>query len=266
MKLSELFIFKKRINKYSLIKSLFIVGVVCSVFLILGLFLFRTNSLKPEHINNRSNICICMWYDEGVREYSDMTKKINKKYCNLHKYDFIYDNKRRLPDRKAHWECIPLIQKILNEYNYEYIVWIDSDAFFRLDGNFNLLEEIINKYENNEIIFSKDINNNEKHDSIINSGIIIIKNSEYTKKILNYWLTKECFDKRIDGFNDQGCIRYTHKNDIYNLKDKSVILPFGELQTFNPKENKTSLIIHLAGWKRDDRIKTIGEFKNTYDI
>ena len=56
-----------------------------------------------------------MWYDEGVREYSDMTKKINTKYCNLHKYDFIYDNIRILPDRKAQWECIPLIQKILND-------------------------------------------------------------------------------------------------------------------------------------------------------
>jgi len=202
-----------------------------------------------------------MWYDEGVREYSDIAKEINIRYCNLHKYDFIYDNKRRLPDRKPQWECVPLIQKILNEYNYEYIIWIDSDACFRLNKNFNLLEEIINKNKDNEIIFSEDQKNGEKHNSVINSGILIVKNSEYTKKLVKYWLTKECLDKRIDGFNDQGCMRYTHKENILDLKDSSVILPFGELQTFTPDQFNDSLIIHLAGWKKEDRIKTMKQLK-----
>ena len=258
----ELSYFKKLIIQYKFILFFTFITLIC---LILGLFLFRNDNLKPEHIKNGSNICVCMWYDEGVREYSDIAKEINIRYCNLHKYDFIYDNIRRLPDRKPHWERIPLIKKILNEYNYDYVIWIDSDAFFRKNNSI-LLENIINKY-NKEIIFSEDINNGEKHNSIINSGIIILKNTEYTKKILDYWSKKECFDKRIDReFEDQGCIRYTHKENIYNLKDRSIILPFGELQTFKEDEHNNSLIIHLAGIGKEKRIKIITKYRDKYNI
>ena len=133
-----------------------------------------------------------------------------------------------------------------------------------MNKNFNLLEEIINKNKDNEIIFSEDKNNGEKHNSVINSGILIVKNSEYTKKLVKYWLTKECLDKRIDGFNDQGCMRYTHKENIFDLKDNSVILPFGELQTFNVDNYNNSLIVHMAGRDKEKRIKTMDKLKKLY--
>jgi len=212
-----------------------------------------------------------MWYDDSIKIYSDMAKEINLKYCNDNKYDFIYDNTRRLSDRKPHWERIPLIQKILDENNYDYVVWIDSDAFFRLDNSI-LLEDIITKY-NKDIIFSADVfsafqkkRGIKEHSSFINSGIFILKNTMNVKKILNFWSGEECFNKRIDQFQDQGCIRYSHKINIYDLKNISVILPVGILQSFDPNNKKynDSLIIHLAGKNEIDRVKIIKEFKTKY--
>jgi len=58
-------------------------------------------------------------------------------------------------------------------------------------------------------------------------------------------------------------MRYAYKN-IHNLRDNSVILHFGELQTFYLHNFPESLIIHLAGWGKEDRIKITKEFRKLY--
>ena len=262
MKLFKLNNIKKLIIQYKFILFFSFITLIC---LILGLFLFRNDNLKPEHIKNGSNICICMWYDDGVRDYSDITKEINKKYCNLHKYDFIYDNIRRLPDRKPHWECIPSLLNVMIQHKYDYVIWIDGDACFRLEHDKDSLKEIINKYKDKDIIFSDDISEYYS----VNTGFMIFKNNEYTKKILNNILHSnipEC-EKYIDGPKwslpgENDCIDYLCKNNTYDVKDRSVILPYGELQSFNIDDYKNSLIIHLAGRDKKTRIDFFNNYKN----
>ena len=241
-----------------------IIGMFFLTSLIIIFFLVPNNSLKPEYINNRSNICICMWYDDGVKEYANLAREINKRYCEIHKYDFIYDNERRLKNRDPTWECIPCLLNAMKKNNYEYVVWIDADAFFRVKHENDLMREIINSHNDKYLILSEDIDGKD----IMNAGFMVIKNNEYTRKLLNDIINSDIPEcrKYKEIFHEQECICHLYRNNIYNTKDNSVILPFGELQTFNPKENETSLIIHLAGWNREERIKTIEEFKKKYNV
>ena len=75
-----------------------------------------------------------------------MLTKINQKYCDNNNYDYIVDHTRRLKDRHQSWECITLLKKLLNKY--DYVVWIDADACFRYDHpNQNLLKDIIYQFQ-----------------------------------------------------------------------------------------------------------------------
>ena len=139
--------------------------------LILCLF-FNFNKIIKD-----KKICIFTWYDDNIKEYADITSVINKKYCENNNYDYIVDHKKRLSDRHASWERFPMFLKLINTNKYDYIVWIDADACFRFDNpNQNLLNDIINNNINKDIIFSYDIDSDE-----INNGLIIIKNTEYSK-------------------------------------------------------------------------------------
>ena len=73
-------------------------------------------------------IAVCMFYDDNIKEYSDITRSINDIYCRKHGIDLIVSKTARKSERKPHWERIYLI--LVHLSNYDYMVWIDSDAFF----------------------------------------------------------------------------------------------------------------------------------------
>ena len=141
------------------------------VIIIIIVFLYTRFSSK------KNKIAVCTWYDDNIKEYADITSKINQKYCDNNNYDYIVDHTERLPERVKQWEKIPFILKLLNTTKYDYIVWIDADACFRYDHlNQNLLRDIINKNIDKDIILSKDIW--ESDTNICNSGFMILKNNK----------------------------------------------------------------------------------------
>ena len=54
-------------------------------------------------------IAICMWYDNNIEDYGNLNRKLNKEYCNKYGYDFIFSNKRNLPNKLPHYERYPLL-------------------------------------------------------------------------------------------------------------------------------------------------------------
>ena len=220
-------------------------------------------NLKNENKNSKNiKIALCMWYDDNIKEYADITYKINKLYCNNHNIELIKSSNRQIANRKPHWERLPLLINTINTNKYDYVIWLDADACLNLECEYDLYD-LIEKYKDKDIIFSGDIN--IQHEYQINSGVIILKNSNYSKKILDYWMTEECFKNKIDGFNDQGCLRYSLKINYENLNNNSVIIPYGDLQKFSiEKENKKILFFHLAGYNKKYRIQQFSNLYNNY--
>jgi len=199
-----------------------------------------------------------MWYDSSISDYGDLNYEINKKYCEKHNIEILKCNKRRYTDRACHWERIPLILKYIN--NYDYVIWIDSDAYFYIDSK-NILD-IIKNHSNSNFIFSKDI------EAIINSGIFIVKNTKYSINFLKVW----GYNKTLLKINphpiweDNGVLIDMYNKNILNIRNESIIIYYGFLQHFFKDELDTlefkPLIFHLAGRDRNTRITESNEYYN----
>jgi hypothetical protein len=226
-------------------------------------------------------IAVLMWYDDKIKHYADNFYKINLFYCQKNNYTLIksstrrYNKKNKYQKRKEHWERFPLILKHIE--NYDYVVWIDADAFFYMDAL--PIENIINKYRlrrrkrgwaEREIFLSYD------HDAAfvephtapsINSGVIILKNTQRVKDIVEKWAFCEelryKYKTELHGWiEDQAVVRGCYKDNVDYLKSLCVVIPYLELQhcyaeelnklkdesvarAFAPK--KWPYIYHLAG-------------------
>jgi hypothetical protein len=201
-------------------------------------------------------IAVLMFYNDAIKEYGDINYKINKAYCEKHGLELIVSNKRLYPTRHPAWERIPLLLKYLKmtpaSPNYDYLLWIDADAFFYLDSN--SIVDIINSNSRANFIFSRD-----KDNKTVNSGFFIVKNNDYSILFLNKW----GFNLKLYQMNshpewwDQGVLNDMIHQDILNISKNSICLDYGILQHFR-KEELTTLpkpfVYHLAGRNHSDRV------------
>ena len=196
-------------------------------------------------------IGVFMWYDNKIKDYANINYQINKIYCEKYGYTLIKSDKRLCPERKPHWERLPLLLEYFDKY--DYLIWIDADAHFYIDSPPIL--NVINDYPNKLFIFSGDTDvYNIKYNCIINSGFFIVKQSEKSKLILNTWLTDNNLfkSKELSKFifgnnqwNDQAVLRLMYSENINNITDNSIIIDYGILQHFNKTEKFTNKIYGL---------------------
>ena len=201
-------------------------------------------------------IAVLMWYDQHVAHYGDICLEINRLYCQKHGYELIRSNKRTYNDRHPTWERFPLLLKHIE--NYDYVVWIDADAFFY--NSAPPLEEIINHYKK-DILLSADADTYLTPDSV-NAGFFILKNTKQVISILNKWaydgeLAKRFKDEKTGIQNwveDQAMIRGFLRYNIDGIRDLAKVLPYMELQHFQLNEYLTlkkhgilPYVFHAAG-------------------
>lgn len=200
-------------------------------------------------------VCLIMFYDDKIKNYGEINYKINSKYCEKYNLDIILANEKRYNNRHSAWERLPLM--IDNILNFDYLIWVDADAFFYNDAN-NIVD-IINENKNVNFIFSNDIGNKN-----INTGIFIVKNTQYSIDFLTKWAYDEELYKNnpIPGWWDQGLLIHMFNNNILNIQENSVTYGYGDLQHFreNDKLNGKSFIFHLAGLSSDIRYEISKEY------
>ena len=196
--------------------------------------------------------CILMWYDELVSSYGDINYEINKKYCDKNNIELIRSNERLHSTRHPAWERIPLILKYINEYGYDYVMWIDADAHFYIDSK-NIMDTI-NDNSSYNFIFSKDTNK----DCTINTGCFIVKNTQYSIDFLTKWGYDEILynNNGWPALWDQGVVIDMFRENILDIANNCIKIDYGILQHFHEEEifpNKP-LILHLAGASAEIRI------------
>ena len=216
-------------------------------------------------------ICVFMWYDDKIKEYADINYQINKIYCEKYGYTLIKSDKRLYPERKPHWERFPLLLEYFDKY--DYLIWIDADAHFFIDSP--PITNVINEYPDKVIIISED-QRCENPKIQVNTGVFIVKNCHEGKEILNMWAYDEkLYNKmnNLNGWNDQAILREMYKINLLNIYEKSLIIKYGVLQYFYESDNLPKkifglkdkpFIFHLAGSKREERIKHSVNYFNGY--
>ncbi len=173
----------------------------------------------------------------GPPDWIDLTYKINKEYADIHGYDFKSVEEEAKEGYWPTWIKIPLIKKYLKDY--DYVFWIDSDAFFFtnqslemfMGKNVGLTKCLTNKED------SKNSWEDSKSFTITSSGAMLFKNSEFSFRVLedleeqSYRWANGAFLKEYwheQGFLDRLYVEpeiistRNYESDFYNLINREV--------------------------------------------
>ena len=238
--------------------------------------------IKPEIYNYGYDNAMVTLYTDNIKDYSIHSIKNMKKYCLEHGITlYIFNEKLSNEIEHGCWNKIPAILYLMNHTKHKYIIWMDIDAVFnRLDISF---DKFIEKYKNKDMIVCRDIKDRKYK---FNSGVMIIKNNEWSKKIFeDTWNTEIRHGYNSTG--DQVILKKTiledgRKDNNYNEisgNKHTVLLPEREFNSYpifqkdidngkfkGLKITDDDFIIHFMGHKSYDRIKYISEINKRLNI
>jgi hypothetical protein len=187
-------------------------------------------------------IIVTQFYTNNV-PYAKFTIEINKKYCNENGYEYYVesDTKKiieKLEGRSITWYKPHLIKSILlDNPDCDYVLFLDMDAI--ITNNNKKIEDFIE--ENVSIIMTKDYG-----PSLVNAGVMIVKNDEFSKKFLeDWWLIGEEYPQYKTGlWHDQTCIGLLYQT--LEKKEKFSIIENHELNAST--HNGNEFIFHAFSY------------------
>ena len=211
-------------------------------------------TLDNKIINPGKNIAILQLFDENIKDFGLLSQDSVIKYCLQEDLTYLsfhnWDNSKV----SGNW----LKAKYLREHlsKYDYIMYIDADIVIT---NYNYdLKNLIKNNSTADILCCFDV-----AFWLINSGSFIIKNSENSMKILNDW-DRLC--KSIQGLfiyqnnGDQGELIET----LFKYKSNVEIFKDTEFNTHPNNWNSDCFLIHLMGFKFNERVKIMKYFNHKY--
>jgi hypothetical protein len=175
-------------------------------------------------------IAVCSLYiNDWYREIVKYGKKTLDLYCEKHGYYFIYETEEMKdnvfvkfresePHRDIPWYKIKLLQKISEqESEFEFVVWIDADA--TICNPDITLESFIEKYltPDKDILLGRDPN------SSLNTGVMFIRNTEFSRKLLT------CIWNNTDGdyqknLHEQAALGELYLKNYEGCAEKMIVL------------------------------------------
>ena len=136
----------------------------------------------------------------------------------------------------------------------EYFIWFDADAIV-LDMDFSV-GDVVSKYPNSHFIASADI-----RQGLINTGVLILKNSDFSRRLFQLWWSS--VDRRVvcdqDAF-DHILTKVLSEDDRKYIK----ILPMNSINSRPPAmkyQTPEDPIVHLMGEATELRTQA---FKQAY--
>lgn len=184
--------------------------------------------INPSYIKSpvKIKIDVCTFYTG--EKYSDNVIHYGQQtmidYCSNHNYTFHVEKEQLLPDLPAHWTKLALLLRLSRERDCDYIVWLDADIMIT---NQNIkIENIIEEHmHGKDFLLSRDISEE------INTGVWIIRNTEYTKSILELIINLP--ELRYRGYEDQDVFNKVYTKNLLQIQDHCSILPVSKQRVMN---------------------------------
>jgi hypothetical protein len=134
-------------------------------------------------------ICISNYEDDFTNIYN-IVYPHNKVYFDRHGIDYrVVKTSSNEPLNKKYWEKIFLIKQCLEEKTHDWIFLLDIDAIV-LNQSIDVRNIISMSRENCDLILCHTNCDPRERYWNINSGVILIKNSEYSMSIVNEMITQ----------------------------------------------------------------------------
>lgn len=138
-------------------------------------------------MSKNNKICVISAATKNLKWQYDKTNFIKQQYCDKYGYTFKFIE-LDVDTKKSYFSRQDLILENLK--NYEYVVWMDVDAWF---NNFDInLLDIIEKYlvDDISLLCAADHDIKSPKDFLfayINSGILVFKSNKHSEKIIELW-------------------------------------------------------------------------------
>jgi hypothetical protein len=212
-----------------------------------------------------------------VPEFAELSKLINKKYCEKYGYDYVYID-HPIDYLPPYWLRVDDLHNYLNDNKYDLVVYLDLDAiFYDFSVSIEQLLSYIDPTNKYDIFIGKDLNV-----TIVNSGVFMFRNTEVGKQIASEWLDmclntkKELVDRCATWIYDNnkwscpGC-KWAGKNyeqgaleDLWKKYRKYFAVLKYEFIS-NMDINVNSFVLHLMASDDDYRTKIFDDFiKNNF--
>lgn len=226
-----------------------------------------------------------LWENYGKNDYAEISLEQNKKYAEKNNYDFKYV-KYKLNEIDSNFGPTWIkIKAILDNIdNYEYIFWIDADAIFVKNASIDFL---LGK----DFVVTKALNADGYNETftVTSSGLMLIKNTEFSKNILNNLINQSSIWKKgifkKEYWHEQGLLddmyiipqiisTYKFNEDYYRLINKSTEDISCGFETNNFKiipakfqssdKDKIEFVFHAGGDtpSKGTRIQSVIDTKN----
>jgi len=172
------------------------------------------------------NIVIAQFWTNNL-SYGKYTKAINEKYCADKNYIYHVETNTNkilnaLNGRSYTWYKPILLLEVLEKHNPEYILFLDADAIV-VNNSYNIEDFLIEGYD---CIVTEDYG-----PSVMNAGVMLFKNTKWTKSFLQKWwdISEELIGPNGEPpgyynnglWHDQTCFGYLYNNQFeYKTKIK----------------------------------------------
>lgn len=216
-----------------------------------------TNKITNLHFQNyqkilnnnnikHSKIAFVSYSTSYIIDYAPYAYAINSIYIYNNNYTLKWETEETganydINDQR--WNKVMILSEALNTWakKIDYIVWIDADLIV-LNMNLNI-NNIIEQYLWADMIISRDP---VLENGIINSGMMIIKNSNYSKTFLDKWWKSFDHSKGMD----QLVFDKLYKSNVFESSKHFALLEPDEINSNFPawiNQKSYNPILHLAG-------------------
>jgi hypothetical protein len=198
---------------------------------------FNDIKILITSFDNRINLKYLKYHNNNIEKYCRKWKNVNYFFTNE-------------CDTNMYWCKLYLIREKLQTNNYDYVMWMDTDAVIINDKI--SLQKLVNSYSS-DIFISNDTYYKIHKTNILCAGVFIIKNSDIGKKFIDEciytWENSKCFkNEKIQGIYAQLCYEQGTMNYlIYEkyIKYTTILEPKIFRNSFIC--NKNSFILHNYG-------------------
>ena len=241
---------------------------------------------KSKKIQTKT-LKILSGYNFRYRGVGGKSEKNIIKYANHFNFDYEFEKKNKF-ERHFYWLKIKMLINNLEEGTHKYYLWLDADTFFcRYENILNHINKSKHIYVHNN--FYKSVHKTKyKFVNYLtwapNVGVLLVRNTKWSLNFFKNVWNKKKYLKHFWPDNAAFMDQIGLKTEISKISDNNMTKDVMRNVSFlsgiwnsmpkrnfkNPQNDEVSnfyfdtVIIHLEGIKKSNRLKFIREYKHLF--
>ena len=208
--------------------------------------------MQREIMQNKiGGVGLVTYATRDIWNYSAYSFAVNEIYCESNGYIMRHldeDSGPQYDQYDSRWNKVKALEEALEPEkgwgrNLDWIVWLDADAII-LDMNMHI-EKVAASRPNAHILMSAE---HAGSSTLVNSGTIIVKNSEWSRRFLHMWWTYR--NRKLYSDQEQFDLLYQSFDGDTEFREKIAILPPDAINSDPPamtQQKPYNQILHLMG-------------------